>query len=99
MKLIFQDEGHLYGNCFFYILSIYYKFVLFHFLSSGIGMHITNLAGVQNERISKNASIVSLSIGVFDVASNCFFRNITKKMFFVFCRYFFLYISKMQVRK
>ena len=88
LKLIFQDEGHLYGNCLFYILSIYYKFLLFfQFLSSSIRMHIPILTGVQNERISKNAKITYvLSIGVFEVASNCFFRNITKKKFFCICR-------------
>ena len=32
--LIFQNEGHLYGNCLFYILPIYRKFLLFQFLSS-----------------------------------------------------------------
>ena len=38
----------------YYILSIYRKFLLSQFFSSGIRMHIAILRGVQNERISKN---------------------------------------------
>ena len=45
-KLLFQDEGHLYGNCLFYILSIYCKCPLYQFLSRNIRMHIFILTGV-----------------------------------------------------
>ena len=86
LKLIFQNEGHL-----FYILSVYCKFLLFQFLNSGIRMHIPILAGVQDKRISKNAKITHiLSIGDFQVASNCVFRNITKKLILSFLSMLFL---------
>ena len=52
LKFLFRDEGHLYANCLFYILSIYRKFFLFWFLCCGIRMHIPILRWVQNGRIS-----------------------------------------------
>ena len=48
----FRDEGHLYANCLFYILSIYRKCFLFQFLCCAIHMHIPILREVQNGRIS-----------------------------------------------
>ena len=52
LKLIFRDEGHLYANGLFYILTIYPKLILFQYLSGGIRMHTAILSGVQNGRIS-----------------------------------------------
>ena len=81
-------KGHLYGNYLFYILFIYCKCLLFQFISRGIRMHIPNLTGVQNERISKNGKITHiLSIWFFQVASNWNFSNINKKLFFRFWLY------------
>ena len=55
-------------------------------------MHIAILTGAQNEGVSKNAKITHiLNIGVFQTASNCFFRNIKKQLFFVFAYVFFSY--------
>ena len=48
----FLDEGHLYANCLFYIVSIYRKCFLFQFLCCAIHMHIPILREVQNGRIS-----------------------------------------------
>ena len=74
----------------FYSLSVGCKFLLFQFLSRGIRMHIPILTGVQNERLSKNAKMMHiLYIADFQAASNCFFRNISKKLFFRFCLCFF----------
>ena len=84
----------------FYILSICCKFVLFQSLYRGIRMYTSILSWVQNERASKNAKITHiLSIEVFQAASDCFFRNITKKQLFRFCLFFFLHVSEMQVLK
>ena len=49
-KLLFSDENHLYANCFFYILNIYPKCLLFQFLSGGIRIHIPILTGIENGR-------------------------------------------------
>ena len=38
LKLPFCDEGHLYVNCLFYILTIYPKHLLFQLLSGGFEM-------------------------------------------------------------
>ena len=38
VKLNYQDEGHLYASCLFYILSIYLKFLLFKSHSHGISL-------------------------------------------------------------
>ena len=51
-RLYFRNEGHLYANCLFYILPIYYNCLLSQFLSGRIRMHIPILRGVQNERTS-----------------------------------------------
>ena len=103
MKFVFQDEGHVLSNCIFHILAVQSKFLPLQFLFRGIRMHIPLLAGVQDKRISKNTKITHiLSIGDFQVALNCVFRNITKKLFFLFLSmlfFAFLYISKMQVLK
>ena len=48
LKLIFQNEGHLYGNCLFYILPIYCKFLLFQFLSS---VNLTFLKNCKKRRV------------------------------------------------
>ena len=89
MKLFLEDEGHLYGNLLFHILSIYCKFPLFQFLS-----------GVQNERISKNAKIMHiLGIGAFKQLQIVSLEISLKISFFVFAYFFYIYISKMQVLK
>ena len=49
LKLLFCDEGHLYANCLFNILTVYPKCYGFHFFSRGIGMYIPILTGFQNE--------------------------------------------------
>ena len=56
LKFLFRDEGHLYANCLFYILSIYRKCFPFQFSCCGIHMHIPILRGVQNGRISHQKS-------------------------------------------
>ena len=53
LKLLFREEGHLYGQCLFYIPTIYPKCLLFQFFSRGIRMHIPILTGVQNGHISR----------------------------------------------
>ena len=45
LKFIFWDEDHLYANCKVYILTIYYKCLLFKFLVCGICMYIFMLTG------------------------------------------------------
>ena len=53
LKLNFQDEGHLYVNCFFlYSLSLCLKCLLSQFHSGGIPMHISILTAVQKRHIS-----------------------------------------------
>ena len=47
-KPFYAEEGHLYANCLFYILTIYAKCLLFQFLSGGTLMHIAIFTGVQN---------------------------------------------------
>ena len=49
--LEFHDEGHLYSNCLFYILTIYHKCLRFQFLGSLICMQIPFLTEIQNGRI------------------------------------------------
>ena len=51
LMLEFHDEGHLYSNCLFYILTIYHKCLLFQFLGSLICMQIPFLTEVQNGRL------------------------------------------------
>ena len=46
LKLIFQDEGHLYAYCLLYIPTIYRKFFSFKFLGGGIHIHIFFLTKV-----------------------------------------------------
>ena len=60
LKLLFLDEGHLYTNYLFYILTIYRKCFLFHFLRCGIRMHIPIWISVQNGRISRRKDSVFL---------------------------------------
>ena len=52
-KLNFQNEGHLYTNCLFFILSFRLKCLLFQFVSRGICVHIPIVAGFQNGRTSR----------------------------------------------
>ena len=47
-KLYFQDEGDLYANSLFNVLTLYHKCYLFQFLSCDIRMHVPTLTGVQN---------------------------------------------------
>ena len=49
-QLNFHDEGNLYANCLFYILSFFARCFFFQFLCCGIRMHIPILRGVQNGR-------------------------------------------------
>ena len=92
-KLLFQDEGHLNGNCLFYILVIYCKDLFLQFLSRSIRIHIPILTGVQNKQTSKNAKKAHiLSIWFCQVAPNCCFGNTTKKLFFSFFLMLFFYI-------
>ena len=60
LKLSFQDEGHSYAKCFFYIWTIYHKCLLFESWTRGICMHISILIGVQKGPISgwKNGHIL-----------------------------------------
>ena len=51
LMLKLHDEGHLYSNLLFYILTIYRKCLLFQFLGAGIHMPIPILTDVQNGRI------------------------------------------------
>ena len=51
-KLYFQPEGDWYGNFLFYILTIYCKCLLFHFLSCGILAQILIIKRVQKRHIS-----------------------------------------------
>ena len=92
-KLLFQDEGHLHGNCLFYILVIYCKDLFLQFLSRSIRIHIPILTEVQNKQTSKNAKKAHiLSIWFCQVAPNCCFGNTTKKLFFSFFLMLFFYI-------
>ena len=52
LKLIFWDKGHLYANCLFYIVDIYFKYLLLQFFRCGIGMLILILTFVQKGRIT-----------------------------------------------
>ena len=52
LKPSFQDESQLHGNCLFYILYFCLKFLLFHFFSCGIRMHISILIEFQKGHIS-----------------------------------------------
>ena len=49
LKLLFHNEGHLYANFLFYILTIYRKYFLFQFLCCAIRRHIPILTGFQNQ--------------------------------------------------
>ena len=51
-KLYFQDEGDLYANSLFNVLTLYHKCYLFQFLSCDIRMHVPMLTGVQNGRMN-----------------------------------------------
>ena len=52
LKLNLQDEGQLYANCLFYILSLFLKCLLSPLLSRGIRMQISFLTGAQKGHIS-----------------------------------------------
>ena len=52
LKLFFRDEGHLYANCLFYILTINPKCHPFQFFNRGIRMYIPILTGVPHGRRS-----------------------------------------------
>ena len=87
MKITFMTFA-----CFIISLFAVNSFFFSSFLSRGIRMHIAILIGAQNEGVSKNAKITHiLNIGVFQTASNCFFRNIKKQLFFVFAYVLFFY--------
>ena len=49
-RLSFRDEGDLYANFLFDVLTIYRKCYLSQFFSRSIRIHIPNLKGVQNGR-------------------------------------------------
>ena len=51
MYLNFEDEGHSYAKCLFFVLTLYHKCVLFQFLGYSICTHIPILTGVQKGRI------------------------------------------------
>ena len=51
-KVLFRDEGHLYTNCLFSMLTIYPKCHRFLSFSRGIRMYIPILTSAQNEHIS-----------------------------------------------
>ena len=53
LMLKFHDEDHFYSNCWFYILTIYCKYLLFQFLVFSIRMQIPILKEVQNGHISQ----------------------------------------------
>ena len=53
LMLKFHDEGHFYSNCWFYILTIYCKYLLFQFLVFSIRMQIPILTEVQKGHISQ----------------------------------------------
>ena len=104
LKCKFQDKGHLYGNCLFYILSIYYKCLLFQFLRCCIRMHIPILKGVQNGNsgwktghilyFAKNCTIWSLisNMKITSIPIACFiFWLLTVKVFF-FSSYILAYL-------
>ena len=63
-----------------------------------MSFHIPILTGVQNASKTAKPTHI-LSIEVFQVASNWFFRNVAKNCSFVFVYVVFLYISKIQVLK
>ena len=53
--------------CYFYILPLRLKFLIFQFLSHGIRIHISILAGVQNGCISlRKNSHIFLKIALFE---------------------------------
>ena len=57
---IFQDDGHLYANCLFYVLSFCLKCLIFQFLNRDIGTQIAILTGIENGRISSLIKYSSL---------------------------------------
>ena len=48
----FKHERHLYANCFFYILAIYLKCLIFEFSDCAIPTHISITIRVQKWHIS-----------------------------------------------
>ena len=64
---LIQQERHLYANCFFDVLNIHYKYLLFHFIDGCSRVQITIITRVQKGRISgyKNGHI--LLKGTFEV--------------------------------
>ena len=65
LKLFFRDEGHLYANCLFYILTINPKCHPFQFFNRGIRMYIPILRGIQNGRINLRKKSVLLLKKIF----------------------------------
>ena len=57
MKFHFQNEGHLYASCLFYIQTFYLKCLVYELFSWGIRMHIPILTGVHNGRISRQKTM------------------------------------------
>ena len=86
LKHNFQDQGLLYANCLFYILTIYSKYFSFHYLSCGICMYIPILTGDQRGCIAseKKGHIliknVLLKLNILDgshLYGNCLFYMLT----------------------
>ena len=50
LRLISQDEGHLYANFSLFILTIYRKFLLVEFFGRGLRMHLPILTDFQKGR-------------------------------------------------
>ena len=65
MKFYLWNEGQLYVNCSFWILTIYPKCHLFQFFSRGMRIHISILTAVQNERESHWKDSIFLLKNVF----------------------------------
>ena len=84
LKLIFQDEGHLYANCSFYILAFYCKCLLSESFCCGIRMHLRILTVVHfrltNGHILLKNVLLKLNFQVQGhFYANCLFYN------FLFC--------------
>ena len=60
LRPIFQDDGHFYANCLFYILSFCLNCLIFQFLNRDIGTQIAILTGIENGRISSLIKYSSL---------------------------------------
>ena len=51
-EVYFSDEGHLFANCLFYILSLCLTCLHFQIRTRGIRIHISIQTGVQKRHIS-----------------------------------------------